>query len=124
MISWSDVQKRRLTELDAAPEDEYAQFEKEDDRDKAFQDLEKKLIKKARFRLRELRETHRRPALCRMESLLADTLNAVGFVRVITPTIMSRTHLAKMTIDENHPLFSQVFWLDTSRVTQTTWRPG
>jgi pyrrolysyl-tRNA synthetase-like protein len=115
MIGWSEVQKRRLTELDAAPEHEFAQFEKEDDRDKAFQELEKKLIRKARSGLKELREIHRKPALCRMESSLSDTLTAAGFVRVITPTIMSRAHLAKMTIDENHPLFSQVFWLDKDR---------
>jgi pyrrolysyl-tRNA synthetase-like protein len=111
MITWSDVQKRRLKELEAAPEDQFVQFEKENERDKAFQQLEKKLIKRARFRLKEFREIHRQPALCRLESTLIGTLTAEGFVQVTTPTIMSGSHLAKMTIDENHPLYSQVYWL-------------
>jgi phenylalanyl-tRNA synthetase alpha chain len=115
MITWSDVQKRRLKELDAAPEDRYVQFEKENERDKAFQQLEKKLIKRARFRLKELHEIQRRPALCRLESALIETLTAEGFVQVTTPTIMSGSHLAKMAIDKNHPLYSQVYWLDKDK---------
>jgi phenylalanyl-tRNA synthetase alpha chain len=112
MITWSEVQKRRLKELDAAVEDRDVQFENNDERDRAFQQLVKKLIKGARLRLKELREVHRRPALCRLESVLIETLTAEGFVQVTTPTIMSRGHLAKMTIDESHPLYSQVYWLD------------
>ncbi|MGD2088465.1 MAG: pyrrolysine--tRNA(Pyl) ligase large subunit [Candidatus Aminicenantes bacterium] len=114
-ITWSDVQQRRLKELDAAPEEQNTQFENTVERDKTFQKLEKRLIKQARYRLKEFREKFLRPALCRLETALVEALIAKGFVQVTTPVIMSRGLLAKMTIEENHPLFSQVYWLDKDK---------
>jgi pyrrolysyl-tRNA synthetase-like protein len=114
-ITWSDVQQRRLKELDTGPEEQNAQFDNAVERDKTFHNLEKRLIKQARYRLKEFREKYLRPALCRLESTLVETLTAKSFVQVTTPIIMSRGLLAKMTIDENHPLFSQVYWLDKGR---------
>jgi phenylalanyl-tRNA synthetase alpha chain len=38
-----------------------------------------------------------------------------GFVQVTTPTIMSKGLLAKMSIDDHHPLASQIFWLGKDR---------
>jgi phenylalanyl-tRNA synthetase alpha chain len=114
-VTWSDVQARRLKELDAAPDEQHKRFETIDARNKAFQALEKILIKNARLRLNQLRDVHLRPALCRLESALVQALNSEGFVQVKTPVIMSRALLARMTIDENHPLFSQVFWLEKDK---------
>jgi len=106
---------RRLKGLDAAPDERSLRFDNTTERDKTFQKLEKKLIKKARDHLKEFRDLHLRPRLCRLESTLVKTLTANGFVQVVTPTIMSRGLLAKMTIDKNHPLFSQVYWLDKDK---------
>jgi phenylalanyl-tRNA synthetase alpha chain len=114
-ITWSDIQQRRLKELDAAPEEQNAQFDNAVERDKTFQKLEKRLIKQARYRLKEFREKYMRPALCRLESTLVEALTEKSFVQVATPIIMSRGLLAKMTIDENHPLFSQVYWLEKDK---------
>jgi len=114
-ITWSEVQLLRLKELDAAPAEQDTRFDSVVERDKTYQKLEKKLIKKARYRLKELREHHLRPALCRLESVLVEALTAKGFVQVVTPTIMSGGLLAKMTIDEDHPLFSQVYWLEKDK---------
>ncbi|MCP4217125.1 MAG: pyrrolysine--tRNA(Pyl) ligase large subunit, partial [bacterium] len=114
-ITWSDIQLRRLKELDAPQEHLESQFDNDAARNKTFQKLEKYLVKTAKLRLNQLRETHRRPALCRLETTLVETLTAAGFVQVVTPTIMSRGLLAKMTVDESHPLFSQVFWLDKDK---------
>lgn len=114
-ITWSDIQQRRLKELDAAPEEQNVQFDNTAERDKTFQRLEKRLIKHARYRLKEFRENYLRPALCRLETTLVETLTEKSFVQVTTPIIMSRGLLAKMTIDENHPLFSQVYWLDKDK---------
>jgi pyrrolysyl-tRNA synthetase-like protein len=114
-ITWSDVQQRRLKELDAAPEEQNAQFDNAAERDKTFQKLGKRLIKQARYRLKEFRDKYLRPGLCRLESTLVEALNEKGFVQVTTPIIMSKGLLAKMTIDENHPLFSQVYWLDKDK---------
>jgi pyrrolysyl-tRNA synthetase-like protein len=114
-INWSDIQQQRLKELDAAPDEQSAQFDNTFERDKTFQKLEKRLIKQCRCRLKEYRENYLRPALCRLDSTLVETLTAKSFVQVTTPIIMSRGLLAKMTIDENHPLFSQVYWLDKDK---------
>jgi pyrrolysyl-tRNA synthetase-like protein len=114
-ITWSDIQYRRLKELDAAPAEQNLQFENTGQRDNAFQKLEKRLIKQARKSLQELRATLLRPRLCRLESALIEALTAKGFVQVTTPIIMSRGLLAKMTIDETHPLYSQVYWLDKDK---------
>lgn len=114
-VTWSQVQLRRLKELDADAKEMDVPFENTIERDKAFHQLEKKLIKKAKYHLKELREKYLRPGLCRLESALVQALTAKGFVQVTTPTIMSRSHLAKMTIEKNHPLFSQVYWLDKGK---------
>lgn len=115
MITWSDIQLRRLKELDTGPDKQNAQFETTEERDIAFQKMEKRLIKLARFRLNDFRETDLKPSLCRLESKLAETLTSKSFVQVTTPIIMSKGLLAKMTIDEKHPLFSQVYSLDKDK---------
>ena len=115
IYTWSDIQLRRLKELEADSQELNLQFESAGERDKAFQQLEKKHIKKARHLLKQFREEHLRPGLCRLESVLVEVLTANGFAQVVTPTIMSRGLLAKMGIDAKHPLFSQVFWLDKDR---------
>jgi pyrrolysyl-tRNA synthetase-like protein len=114
-VTWSEVQLRRLKELDAAPDEQSMYFKNTIERDRAFQKLEKKLIKDARCHLSEFRKHHLRPRLCRLESVLVEALTANGFAQVVTPIIMSRGLLAKMTIDENHPLFSQIYWLDKDK---------
>jgi phenylalanyl-tRNA synthetase alpha chain len=49
--------------------------------------------------------------LCRLESRLTEVLVQNHFVQVTTPTILSKGLLAKMSIDDDHPLASQIFWL-------------
>ncbi|MCU0287619.1 MAG: pyrrolysine--tRNA(Pyl) ligase large subunit [Acidobacteria bacterium] len=114
-IKWSEIQLRRLKELDADPDELNLDFNTTAERDQAFHLLEKKLIRHARFQLKEIREKKLRPSLCHLESMLVETLTNNRFVQVITPTIMSRAHLAKMSITEKHPLFSQVYWLDKDK---------
>jgi phenylalanyl-tRNA synthetase alpha chain len=111
-VVWTEVQKRRLVELDAADDLLGGRFESAEQRDRLFQSLEKQLAVRQRRRLRELREVHRRPMLCRLESRAVEALTASGFVQVATPIIMSKGLLARMSIDDAHPLSSQVFWLD------------
>jgi phenylalanyl-tRNA synthetase alpha chain len=114
-ISWTETQLVRLKELGAGEEDLGREIRPEEERDKAFQTLEKKLVRSGRQKLDELRAGPRRPRLCRLESRLTEVLNANGFVQVTTPTIMSKGLLAKMSIDDQHPLVSQIFWLGKDR---------
>ena len=114
-IVWTETQIVRLKELGADENDQFAGFETEKDRDNAFQILEKNLVRSERQKLDELRAGHRRPRLCRLESRLTKVLIDNGFVQVTTPTIMSKGLLAKMSIDDHHPLASQIFWLGKDR---------
>ncbi len=112
---WTETQIVRLKELGADEKDQGRGFESEEDRDKSFQRQERKLVQSGRDKLEELRNTHRRPRLCRLESRLTKVLIENDFVQVTTPTIMSKGLLAKMSIDDNHPLVSQIFWLGKDR---------
>jgi phenylalanyl-tRNA synthetase alpha chain len=116
-IPWSPVQKRRLDELGAAGEpqagaDSNARFASVEERDAAFQELERRLVKTRRAELAELQHRPGGPALYRLERKLADALAEEGFSRVLTPTLMSRGMLAKMGIRQGHPLYAKVFWVD------------
>jgi phenylalanyl-tRNA synthetase alpha chain len=115
MVSWSEIQARRLLELDAAETELNTQFESAPERDRWFQQLESKLVQEQRHHLTELREIHLRPGLCRLETALTEVLVRNGFVQVVTPTIMSRGLLEKMSIGADHPLNAQIFWLDRDR---------
>jgi len=109
--SWTDTQRARLIELAAEDNDINKQFDSPAERDRAFQKLEKQRIRLERQKLQELRDGLRRPKLCRLESRLTEVLTQNGFVQVATPTILSKGLLAKMSIDDDHPLTSQIFWL-------------
>jgi len=114
-IVWTETQIARLKELGAEEKDQGREFERAGERDQSFQSLERKLVQSGRDKLDEFRTGHRRPRLCRLESRLTKVLIANDFVQVTTPTIMSKGLLAKMSIDDNHPLTSQIFWLGKDR---------
>ena len=114
-ITWTSTQARRLKELDADHTELDRRFEIDSDREKAFQKLEKQLVAEHRRRLKDFREQHLRPALCKLESKLVDIMVKQGFAQVATPILMSSGLLAKMSIDANHPLNSQIYWLDKNK---------
>ena len=114
-ISWTEIQQTRLKELAVDEVDLHLQFDGAPARDKAFQQLEKKLVKIQRQKLQQLRDVHRRPGLCRLETRLTDILIQNDFVQVTTPTILSKGLLSKMSIDDTHPLNSQIFWLNKDK---------
>jgi phenylalanyl-tRNA synthetase alpha chain len=71
-----------------------------------------------------LQQNRFRPILCELESCLIDTLTKVGFVQVATPLIISRQMLAKMSIESDHPLSKQVFWVGENRCLRPMLAPG
>jgi phenylalanyl-tRNA synthetase alpha chain len=101
-----------LKELSAARSQIDSDFLSLAERDVAFQEWSDALVKRERQRLVDFGKDSRRPRMCRLETLLAQGLVASGFSQVSTPIIMSRSHLAKMSITADHPLISQVFWID------------
>jgi len=114
-INWTETQARRLNELDASESELGETFKNESSRENAYQQIEKKCVSQQRLRLKEYREIHMRPALCRLESKLIDVLVNQGFAQVSTPIIMSGGLLKKMSIDAQHPLSSQIYWLDKNK---------
>jgi len=114
-IVWTEIQMARLKELAADQCEFEMQFNSPAERNSAFQKLEHKLVKIQRQKLQQLRDGHRRPGLCRLESRLTEVLVQNDFVQVATPTILSKGLLARMSIDDDHPLASQIFWLDKDR---------
>jgi len=114
-LTWSEIQLKRLKELNATAHELNKEFQDAGERNGVFQQLEGRLAAECRQQLQQLRDERLRPRLCRLESELTEALNSAGFVQVATPTIMSRGHLAKMSIDAKSPLYEQVFWLDRDR---------
>ena len=114
-LNWTDIQRKRLVELDADATTLARTFDDTDQRNRAFQTWEKTRISVQRGQLDALRSGPRRPRLCRLETTLVETLVSHGFVQVSTPVLMSRGLLAKMAITADHPLFEQVYWVDKDK---------
>ena len=114
-LNWTDIQHKRLVELDADAATLARTFDDANQRNRAFQTLEKERVAAHRRHLDDLRSGARRPRLCRLETVLVETLVAHGFVQVSTPMLMSRGLLARMSITVDHPLFEQIYWVDRDK---------
>jgi len=123
-ITWTMIQKQRLQELNAGEILQEMCFESQHERDRAYQEQEHLLVVRGKQKLLEMLETTRRPALSVLEQQLVEALTQKGFVQVVTPTIISKTALAKMSVSDDHPLFSQVFWLDSKRCLRPMLAPN
>ena len=121
---WTEIQLKRLKELNADAEAMSALFDSSEQRNRSYQKLEKKLVKLEKSRLNEFLVGQLQPRLYKLECCLTDVLNRQGFSRVTTPTIISRTQLAKMSIDERHPLFNQVFWISVKQCLRPMLAPN
>jgi len=122
--SWTPIQQKRLKELNAGEEELKKSFETPSERDRAYQELEKSLVQLGKQHLEELRTIHRRPALCRLEDKLIHALTREGFVQVVTPIILAKGLLAKMSITDDHPLASQVFWIGDNKCLRPMLAPN
>lgn len=123
-ILWTPVQLQRLKELNATAAMLAMNFTETAGRDRAFQKIERQLVGQGKLRLERLRTSKRRPSLLELTDRLADVLCKQGFVQVATPAIITKAALAKMTIADDHPLFSQVFWLDAKHCLRPMLAPN
>jgi pyrrolysyl-tRNA synthetase-like protein len=124
MIGWTPSQKQRLRELNADLDLQEKLFSTVRERDKAFPRIEQPLCQESLRQLREIRESRRRPKICRLESRLVRALTRNGFVQVVTPLLIARGSLEKMSIGENHELAKQVFWVDKDRCLRPMLAPN
>lgn len=124
-VSFSIAQKQRLVELNAENTVVEREFEDVKTREKAFKELEQKLIAENKDALFALRDGSRRPILCEIESKLVKWLTEEeGFTQVVTPVMLPAKMLEKMTIGEDHPLTKQVFWVDKNRCLRPMLAPN
>ena len=114
-IRLTETQRQRMRELNAPGSLLEQPFETAQERDKAYQQMEKGLVEENRQHLLRLRDTDRRPALCELETALVKALTSAGFVQVVTPILLSKGHLEKMSITSEHPLSKQVFWVSQNK---------
>jgi phenylalanyl-tRNA synthetase alpha chain len=123
-ITPTDTQKQRLQELGADPSHEEEVFNSIQERDAVFKRTEEEMIEAGKQRLQELRNHHRRPALCKLEAVLTGKLVDEGFVQVVTPIIISKGFLEKMSVTAEHPLADQVFWLNNKNCLRPMLAPN
>ncbi len=124
MFEYSETQIRRLKELGADPAELELTFATREEREQHFQSIERTLVKEERGRLQHFCQDVRRGKVSQLERNLADALVAEGFVEVRSPLLISGTALAKMGIDEQHPLHSQVFWVDQKKCLRPMLAPN
>ncbi len=118
------TQSQRLRELGADPKLLDEVFADASARDATFKRRENDLVTDGRRHLRELRDGRRVPQLVELENDLSTALTGAGFVRVVTPLIITSDSLRKMGIEHGHPLREQVFWLDDGRCLRPMLAPN
>jgi pyrrolysyl-tRNA synthetase-like protein len=123
-VTWTATQKQRLSELDADEALHDQVFADTAEREEYFKQLERKLAAKNKEELLALKNDSLRPLLCQLESRLVDRLTKEGFVQVVTPILLSRGMLNKMTITSEHPLVKQVFWVDKDKCLRPMLAPN
>jgi phenylalanyl-tRNA synthetase alpha chain len=122
--SWTTSQKQRLRELNAAESVLSRQFAGSEERNKRFFTFEQNLVRQSQRNLEELQTNRRRPRLCELEDSLIQVLIKQDFVQVITPLLIAKDSLAKMSIDSNHDLFKQVFWVEEKKCLRPMLAPN
>lgn len=124
-MQFSTTQLERLTELNAKKEDKEKEFSNEDERNKAFKELEVVLAKQNRAHVKSVLSEKHAPDVFFIERDLTRWLTEEeGFTRVYTPTIISGNMLDRMNITEDAHLREQVFWLDGKRCLRPMHAPN
>ena len=124
MIEWTAVQKQRLQEISATDEQVNLKFASFAERNSCYQQIEHEWVSRGKEALLDYQKKAGRPAVCEMEGRLVDALTGAGFAQVATPILLSKGLLAKMTITEEHPLFEQVFWVNSRKCLRPMLAPN
>lgn len=106
---------QRLRELNAAEHVLGQKFPNSEERNKDFLRLERDLVRQSQQNLQALRTKRRCPRLCELEDALTQTLVKQEFVQVLTPILISKDSIEKMSIEPGHELFKQVFWVEEKK---------
>jgi len=119
------AQRQRLVELNGSEDILDLAFDSAAERESFFKKEEQRLVNENRDALFLLKDGGNRPLVLEIEARIIDWLTKEeGFTQVVTPIILPESMLRKMTIDENHPLTKQVFWLDKKRCLRPMLAPN
>jgi pyrrolysyl-tRNA synthetase-like protein len=121
---WTTSQMQRLRELNAAESLLGKQFSGSEERNRNFFTFEQNLVRQSRRNLQDIRTKRLRPRLCELEDSLIQALMKQDFVQVITPLLISKDSLAKMSIESDHDLFKQVFWVEEKKCLRPMLAPN
>lgn len=124
IIYWTAVQKQRLQELNASETQLGRSFKSIPERNKAYQQIEQQLVRQGKDYLSDYQKSHKRPSLVEIENKLAAALTGYGFAQVSTPILLSKGLLSKMLITEEHPLYAQVYWVDSKKCLRPMLAPN
>ena len=123
-IQLTVTQRQRLSELSAPLSELDMTFSAAEQRDAFFKERERYHVEQNRLLLGDLLENRHVLRVSEIENALTERLVRLGFTRVITPTMINRDMLSKMSIDETHPLIKQIFWLDDKRCLRPMHAPN
>lgn len=123
-VGWSETQRRRLKELGCDVAILKQVYKANTDRDSAYQVIEKKLVKAEKDKLKNLFMSGGKTQLEILCDRVSEKLIGEGFVKVVTPTVISAKALEKMTITPEHPLHKQVFWLNRKQCLRPMLAPN
>ncbi|SDO55532.1 pyrrolysine--tRNA(Pyl) ligase large subunit [Desulforhopalus singaporensis] len=121
---WTITQERRLRELGVGQSELVRTFDDAAERNRAFQQLEQQRIQQEKKRLQNFLQQGGRVALEELTEKLTSALCNIGFTRVTTPVIISKSALAKMTVDDDHPLSQQVYWINSNQCLRPMLAPN
>lgn len=120
---WSETQHQRLKQL-GADKQLFLEFSTPIGRDSAYQEIEKELVKSARSTLSHSLTQGGNSQYDLMCNRVSEALIGEGFLKVTTPTVISARALEKMTINADHPLYKQVFWLNKKQCLRPMLAPN
>lgn len=123
-ITFTLSQKQRLRELGADLDELAACFTTFEERERFFNSLAEKLSRKNRETIKKLKDSGKRPLLKTVENKLVNVLTSLGFVEVVTPTIIPKTFVNRMGIEKKSKLWRQILWLDGKRCLRPMLAPN
>ncbi|MGF6375869.1 pyrrolysyl-tRNA synthetase-like protein [Clostridiales Family XIII bacterium PM5-7] len=124
MEKFTITQRERISELNGTTDIMELEFETMAERDAEFRRLEKSMVKDSRDQIKNLLAQKHMTQSDTVGRLLEQWLIGEGYTKVMTPTIITKQMLSKMSIDEFHHLSEQVFWLDQKRCLRPMLAPN
>ncbi len=123
-LEWTQTQIQRFKDLDINIEEIKADFSTPAQRNQAFQKIEKKQVRIQREKLANLLMKDKKTGIQALRERLEQTLFDLGFTGVTTPTIITKHALKRMSINENHPLTKQIFWINDKQCLRPMLAPN